>query len=162
MIRRRFAGPVILAVATVWLMAAPAAFGQCTASFAGAVNYGVGNSPRCVALGDINGDGRLDLGAANEVSSNVSIRLGNGDGTFGSMNNYSVGSGPRFVGFADLNADGRPDLVSVNNGNSTVSGGWAINGTFQSFKLRRGRQSVCREHRRFERRRQAGSRRRVQ
>src|SRR5262245_40966362 len=76
------------------LFAVSTALGQCVSSFAPAVNYGVSNAPRCVAIGDLNGDGRPDLATANEGGNNVSIRLGNGDGTFQSMNNYGMGNSP--------------------------------------------------------------------
>src|ERR1043166_6832002 len=40
-----------------------------------------------IAMGDFNGDGRQDLVVANYASNNVSILLGNGDGTFSSAIN---------------------------------------------------------------------------
>ena len=57
-------------------------------TFAPAVNYGAGNSPVTVAVGDFNGDGKQDLAVANGGDNNVSILLGNGDGTFHSAVNY--------------------------------------------------------------------------
>jgi len=71
-----------------------------------------------VALGDINGDGKLDLLVANFcadstcASGGVSVFLGKGDGSFqpvvtygsGGLNSYSVAVG-------DVNADGKPDLL---------------------------------------------------
>src|SRR3989442_1802307 len=36
-----------------------------------------------VAVGDLNGDGRLDLAAANSPTKTASVLLGNGDRTFG-------------------------------------------------------------------------------
>ena len=45
--------------------------------------------------GDFNGDGRTDLAVANYGSNDVSILLGNGDGTFQPQVTYAVGSDPR-------------------------------------------------------------------
>ena len=39
-------------------------------------------APVRVAVGDFNGDGKLDLVTANAIGNNVSVLLGNGDGTF--------------------------------------------------------------------------------
>ena len=49
---------------------------------AAAVNYGAGDGPSSVAIGDLNGDTHPDLAVANQYSDNVSVLLGNGDGTF--------------------------------------------------------------------------------
>ena len=46
------------------------------------VGCGVGEYPIFVAIGDLDGDGNPDLAMANWVSDNVSVLLGNGDGTF--------------------------------------------------------------------------------
>ena len=51
-------------------------------SFQSAVNYGAGDGPSSVAIGDLNGDANLDLAVANRYSDNVSVLLGNGDGSF--------------------------------------------------------------------------------
>ena len=45
-----------------------------------------------VAIGDVNGDGKADLAVANYYSHNVSIILGNGNGTFALAVNYSLGA----------------------------------------------------------------------
>ena len=47
-----------------------------------------------LAVADINGDGRLDLITANEFSNDVSVLLGNGDGTFEAPRSIAVGSIP--------------------------------------------------------------------
>lgn len=46
------------------------------------VDYPTGTSPTSVAVGDFNGDGKLDLAVTNQDDNTVSILLGNGDGTF--------------------------------------------------------------------------------
>jgi uncharacterized repeat protein (TIGR01451 family) len=86
--------------------------------FASAVNYGVGPQPRSVAVGDFNGDGRLDLVSANESTAlnigSVSVLFGRGDGTFqGTFQGaYSVNSGrPTQVVVGDFNGDGKADLA---------------------------------------------------
>jgi FG-GAP repeat protein len=54
-----------------------------TASFGAATNLRVGNFPDSVAVGDFNGDGKLDLAVADENSNDVSMLLGSGTGNFG-------------------------------------------------------------------------------
>src|SRR5262249_38125174 len=51
-------------------------------SFFAPVSYAAGTNPEAVATGDFNGDGRPDLAVANYVTDNVSVLLGNPDGTF--------------------------------------------------------------------------------
>ena len=76
----------------------------------------MGNFPTSVVVADLNNDGTLDLVTASQSSSNVSVLLGNGDGTFPAQQTFSTGAGssPRSVAVADLNADGAPDLVTAN------------------------------------------------
>jgi hypothetical protein len=45
-----------------------------------------------IAVADFNGDGHLDLAVANQLTNNVSVLLGNGDGTFQPAVNYPAGS----------------------------------------------------------------------
>ena len=51
--------------------------------FTAPLPFGTGNGPHSVAIGDLNGDGSLDLAVANEYSNSISVLLGNADGTFG-------------------------------------------------------------------------------
>jgi hypothetical protein len=70
-----------------------------------------------VALGDFNGDGKLDLAVTNPSTDQVSILLGNGDGTFQNPVSYSTGaagSHPIAVNAADFNNDGILDLAVTN------------------------------------------------
>ena len=54
-------------------------------------------------------------------SNNVSILLGNGDGTFGAATNFAVGNGSFSVAAGDFNGDGKQDLAVPNQGNDNVS-----------------------------------------
>ncbi len=89
--------------------------------FMPAVNYAAGAYPNDVAIGDLNGDGKLDLVVPNPTSDSVAVLLGNGDGTFQPAASHAVASGPWSVAIADLNRDGKPDLVVVNNYDNSVA-----------------------------------------
>src|SRR5262245_51224974 len=98
---------------------------RCLLSFGLPVNYGVGLAPGAAAA-DFNGDGRLDLAAANSGNNTVSVLLGNGDGTFQAARTYAAPN-PQSVLAADLNGDGKTDLVTL--GPSVLLGNG--DGTFQ-------------------------------
>ncbi len=80
---------------------------------------GMGTS---VAVGDVNGDGKLDAVATDSCGGNsclnkglVVLLLGNGDGTFQAARTYGSGGFlTNSVAVADLNDDGKPDLVVAN------------------------------------------------
>src|SRR6516162_3698232 len=78
----------------------------------------------------------LDLVVANNGSSNdVSVLLGNGDGTFQAAVSYPAGSGPFYVAVADL-GNGTQDLI-VADSNSGTAGVISVligngDGTFQA------------------------------
>ena len=71
--------------------------------------------------GDFTGDGRTDLAVANYGSNDVSILLGNGDGTFQPQVTYAVGSFPYALVTGDFTGDGRTDLAVANSGDNDVS-----------------------------------------
>jgi hypothetical protein len=79
----------------------------CVVTFANCV----GGNPLSVAVGDFNGDGFLDLAVADFQSQQVSILLGNGDGTFQTPKAYSTLANPSSVVIADFNGDGKLDLA---------------------------------------------------
>src|SRR5712692_3099804 len=66
-------------------------------SFIARRDLDVGFQPYSVAVGDFNGDGVQDLAVANNVSDNVSVLLGNGDGSFQAARNFGAGIGPSSV-----------------------------------------------------------------
>ena len=73
----------------------------------------VGNDPVFLVAADLNGDGKLDLAVPNFLSGNVTILLGNGDGTFTEAmgSPIQVGNEPVNMAVGDFNADGKVDLV---------------------------------------------------
>jgi hypothetical protein len=79
--------------------------------------YGLGLTPFGLGSADFNGDGKLDLVAANY---SIGILLGNGDGTFNTnVTTYPAAGGPTLA-IGDFNGDGRPDLATPANGNIAI------------------------------------------
>jgi hypothetical protein len=111
-------------------------------SFVARMDFPVGQDPRAIATGDLDSDGKLDLVTANYASNDVSVLLGNGDGTFNPAVSYPVDVAPFLVMVADLNGDGKLDILTANQGNSSSCSVCSVSillgngdGTFQSQKL---------------------------
>jgi hypothetical protein len=85
------------------------------------LTYPTGSNPDAVAMADLNGDGKNDIAVANFGDNNVSVFIGNGDGTLQPAVNYPTGTEPTSVAIGDLNGDGKPDLVVANFTGNTVS-----------------------------------------
>jgi len=80
------------------------------------VDYALGEdngTESMVDLGDLNGDGRLDLVAANPDLKGISVLLNRGDGSFGAPTRFGTVSDPRDVRAADITGDGRLDVVTT-------------------------------------------------
>ncbi len=93
-------------------------------SFATRQTFSTDTTPQSVAIGDIDGDGKLDLATANGGSSTVSVLKNtstSGNVSFAAQQSFSTGSGSFSVAMGDLNADGLPDLAITNTNDNTVS-----------------------------------------
>jgi hypothetical protein len=99
-------------------------------TFGIARNYAVGDIPLGVAVADLDGDGHLDLVAANYDSGTVSVLRGNGDGSFQPARHFAAGGGPHAVAVGDFDGDGRLDLAVAGDGVNVLLGNG--DGSFQA------------------------------
>src|SRR5690606_12613194 len=90
-------------------------------TFAPAVNLAACSNPHQVALGDLNGDGAIDVAVACWGEANLAIILGVGDGTFQPAQLvFSGGENPHGLVVADLDGDGDLDIAVAALGSSVV------------------------------------------
>ena len=92
-------------------------------------SFGIGNgtsTSNSIAVGDFNGDGKLDLvescASLDDQPCNLLLILfGNGDGTFMQSSFIPLDfSGSQSVAVGDFNGDGKPDLAVTNSGANGV------------------------------------------
>ncbi|MBZ5643666.1 MAG: FG-GAP-like repeat-containing protein [Acidobacteriia bacterium] len=82
----------------------------------------VGAMPQGIVTADFNGDGNLDLAAANFTEGTVSILLGDGHGGFTTKSTPAAGAGANWLAVGDFNEDGISDLAVANNGSAGIAG----------------------------------------
>jgi len=85
------------------------------------INLGAGKSPQSIATGDFRGIGIQDLAVADSGSNEVSILLGNGDGTFHLVETLAVGASPSFITTGHFHDATTVDLAVVDSGSNQVS-----------------------------------------
>lgn len=80
-----------------------------------------GASPVSVAIGDVDGDGVMDVAVANMTGNSVSVLLGGKDGMRPApRSTLPVGIDPEFIALGDLNGDGKADIVVAETEGNTV------------------------------------------
>jgi FG-GAP-like repeat len=85
------------------------------------ISYNLSAIPVAVAIGDLNGDGLMDLATANTGNNTVNVLVGVGKGLFAGPHVYATGQAPQGFTIGDLNGDGVMDLVTANQVSSSLS-----------------------------------------
>ncbi|CAF1313567.1 unnamed protein product [Rotaria sordida] len=85
-------------------------------------SVGVGSSPYSVSIADFNNDNQLDIVVSNSESDNITILIGNGNGTFVIGATYSTGTGSRpcTVAVGDFDNNNITDIAIANYGTNNV------------------------------------------
>jgi hypothetical protein len=116
-------GKLDLAVAITFSSDIAVLLGNGDGTFQAPTYYAVGSrgyllgAGTILVAGDFAGNGHLDLAVANYRSNDVSVLLGNGDGTFQPAVDYPVGQYPDAIVAGDFNRDGHLDLAVACYGN---------------------------------------------
>jgi hypothetical protein len=79
-------------------------------SFDAARSQPVGRAPESIALGDYNGDGRLDVAVADPRQMAILVMMGNGDGTFVHAGRVDTTFAPLGLASAQIDKDGKVDI----------------------------------------------------
>src|SRR5439155_26327119 len=95
-------------------------------SFTPHQTFATRSNPSSVSVGDVKGDGKLDVAVANMTANCVSVLLNetaNGSALpdFALQNTFDAGSLPFSMALADLNGDGKLDFAVANGSSNNVS-----------------------------------------
>lgn len=107
--------------------------GNGNGTFKASVSYQLSLESIEVRLGDLNGDGKLDIVAEGYTTGQVAVLLNNGNGTFGTNSLYTVSSNTVDLELLDVNGDGRLDVVTTGDAVGVILGNG--NGSFSAVSL---------------------------
>src|SRR4051812_11737577 len=97
---------LLSAVAVFALASTSGALAQCPINFATQANYPANSGPFSVAVGDLNGDGRMDVVVGYTGGGVVSVYLNVGGGVLGAKSDFNVSSGQVYsIVLARINND---------------------------------------------------------
>ncbi|MDB4965768.1 MAG: repeat protein [Myxococcales bacterium] len=91
---------------------------QLSFSLRAARSWPMEGNAACVRLGDLDGDGKIDIVLAN-YQSRVTVLHNEGGGKFAKPVHYTVSSGTQAVALGDFNHDGKLDVVASGFGGPT-------------------------------------------
>jgi len=94
-------------------------------SYAAKVNLTSAGGPFSVSIGDLDGDGKADIAAANVNSNTISVFRNTsssaGSISYASKVDFISGTSPSKVSIGDLDGDGKADIVVANVNSNTIS-----------------------------------------
>ncbi|MDZ4810533.1 MAG: FG-GAP-like repeat-containing protein, partial [Bacteroidota bacterium] len=97
-----------------------------TISFAPKIDFTTGTEPYYVAIGDLDGDGKLDLAIPNYFNIGNSVSVFRNTSTPGNISldpkiDFTTGNNAATAAIGDIDGDGKPDLIVVNWSSYTFS-----------------------------------------
>jgi len=103
--------------------------GLATVAFEGSSTYDAGEKPYVALVADFNGDGRVDVGVADELGDQLFVFRSTALGSLQAPATYTLretgkfptGVYPTGGAIADVNHDGRPDVITANYHGNAVS-----------------------------------------
>jgi hypothetical protein len=85
-------------------------------SFQSAQDFVAGDDIRAIELGDVNGDGKIDIITVNANSNTASVlqnKSSAGTVTFTGKTNFTAGKYPQYLAIGDLDGDGKPEITGT-------------------------------------------------
>ncbi|HQQ96158.1 MAG TPA: FG-GAP-like repeat-containing protein [Cyclobacteriaceae bacterium] len=96
-------------------------------SFAPKVDFALSSNSYAAAVGDVDGDGKLDIVASNYFSGTISVFRNTASpgsltsSSFAAAVQFTAGGFPLYIGIRDFDLDGKSDIAVLNTGSNNVS-----------------------------------------